>query len=118
MVRLEPERRAVIVGPREALRAYILTLRDLNWLGDGMLSDVPETGLPLSARIRSSMPPQSATLFYRMARSAFIFMKVNMGFPLGRLVCFMKARRRAHVCSAAAGSVRREHNRCGSRVIV
>jgi tRNA-specific 2-thiouridylase len=65
VVRLEPERRAVIVGPREALRAHILTLRDVNWLGDGMLSDIPVTGLPLSARIRSSMPPQSATLFHQ-----------------------------------------------------
>ena len=34
VVRLEPETRRVIVGPREALLTGSLTLEETNWLGD------------------------------------------------------------------------------------
>ena len=35
VVRLDAERRRVVVGPREALRTMRMRLRDVNWLGDG-----------------------------------------------------------------------------------
>jgi tRNA-uridine 2-sulfurtransferase len=65
VIRLDAQRRAVIVGPREALLTHQLVLRDVNWLGDGPLEAIPPDGLPLSARIRSSQPPQPAVLFHR-----------------------------------------------------
>jgi tRNA-uridine 2-sulfurtransferase len=63
VVRLDPERRAVIVGPREALKTHVVVLRDVNWIGDGALGDLPEAGLDIWARVRSSQKPQPATLF-------------------------------------------------------
>lgn len=62
VVRLDAARRAVIVGPREALRARRITLRGVNWLGDGTLAAAAGAGLPVWARIRSTQAPQSATL--------------------------------------------------------
>jgi tRNA-specific 2-thiouridylase len=62
VIRLDAARRIVVVGPREALKSYRITLRDVNWLGDGDLSGLPADGLPVWARIRSSQPPQPATL--------------------------------------------------------
>jgi tRNA-specific 2-thiouridylase len=63
VLRLDPERRAVIVGPREALKTHRVMLRDVNWLGDGTLADIPAAGLDVWARVRSSQKPQPATVF-------------------------------------------------------
>jgi tRNA-specific 2-thiouridylase len=62
VVRLDPERRAVVVGPREALKTHLVMLREVNWLGDGALADLPDSGLEIWARVRSSQKPQPATL--------------------------------------------------------
>jgi tRNA-specific 2-thiouridylase len=62
VVRLDPEARRVVVGPREALLTHRLTLRDVNWLGGGALSDTPAGGLDLWVRVRSTQAPQPATL--------------------------------------------------------
>jgi tRNA-specific 2-thiouridylase len=63
VVRLDAARRIVYVGPREAVRAHVVALKGINWLGDGPLEALPEEGLPVWARIRSSQPPRPATLF-------------------------------------------------------
>ena len=34
MLKLDAERRQVVVGPQEGLRTRHITLRDVNWLGD------------------------------------------------------------------------------------
>jgi tRNA-specific 2-thiouridylase len=62
VVRLEAASRRVIVGPRDALMTRRLALRDVNWLGDGPLSEVPPAGLDVFAKVRSSRPPQPASL--------------------------------------------------------
>jgi tRNA-uridine 2-sulfurtransferase len=65
VIRLDAARRIVFVGPREALVSHLIALGDVNWIGDGALADLPEEGLPVWARIRSSQPPQPATLLFR-----------------------------------------------------
>lgn len=62
VVRLEPARRRVIVGPREALETHRLTLRDVNWLGDGAFDALPEAGIEIAAKVRSTRPPVAARL--------------------------------------------------------
>ncbi len=69
VVRLDPERGIVFVGPREALLANRIDLRDVNWLGDGALDELPQEGLELWARIRSTQPPQPAVLHHRDGRT-------------------------------------------------
>jgi tRNA-uridine 2-sulfurtransferase len=62
VVRLDAQRREVVVGPREWLLTRHIHLRDVNWLGDEPLEDTPEHGKDVLARIRSSGPLQPATL--------------------------------------------------------
>jgi len=63
VVSLDAASGRVFVGPREALKTHLVTLRDVNWLGDGALDELPEEGLRVWARIRSSQPTQAATIF-------------------------------------------------------
>ena len=50
VVRLDPERRQVVVGPREALALTALTMRDVNWLGQGTFSG---DGVACDVQLRS-----------------------------------------------------------------
>jgi tRNA-specific 2-thiouridylase len=59
VVRLEPELRRVVVGPRGALARRRIGLKGINWLGDGAL---PAQSLPLSVRIRSTRGPVPAAV--------------------------------------------------------
>ncbi|MFC0632919.1 tRNA 2-thiouridine(34) synthase MnmA [Brevundimonas balnearis] len=63
VVRLEPETRRVVVGPREALLTASLTLEEVNWLGDEpSLDAAAEAGRPVLARVRSTRQPSPARL--------------------------------------------------------
>lgn len=62
VVRLDADRRQVIVGPRDALSTGRLWLRDVNWLGDGTLEEAAAGGLDLHVRLRSTRAPQPAIL--------------------------------------------------------
>ena len=57
VVRLEPARARVVVGPRAALARDRVILRAVNWLGGA----VPD-GLPLTVKLRSSQPAAPARL--------------------------------------------------------
>ena len=60
VVRLDAGTKRVVVGPRESLHAHWITLRNVNWLGD---EAIPTEGLQVAVRVRSTSPPQPATLF-------------------------------------------------------
>ena len=60
VVRLEPESRRVVVGPKEALRARIVPVREINWLGDAPFESRAEW--PVAVRIRSTRPPAEAVI--------------------------------------------------------
>lgn len=58
VVRLDPESRQVIVGPKAALATSIVAITEVNWLGD-----MPFDGeIPCMVRIRSTRPPRPAIL--------------------------------------------------------
>ena len=58
VVRLDADRREVIVGPREALLIGSLTLNETNWLGDApSLEAAANAGLPVLVRVRSTREP-------------------------------------------------------------
>jgi tRNA-specific 2-thiouridylase len=60
VVRLDAASRQVVVGPRESLHAHWIALRNVNWLGD---EPIPTGGMSVAVRVRSTSPPQLATLF-------------------------------------------------------
>ncbi len=60
VVRLDPDTRRVIVGPKEALATARVPLREINWLGDAPLTSRAEW--PVRVRIRSTRAPREAVL--------------------------------------------------------
>jgi len=63
VVRLDADSREVIVGPREALAAPSLRLKEINWLGDQpSIEAAASERLPVLARVRSTRPPAPARL--------------------------------------------------------
>lgn len=62
VVHLDARSKRVIVGPREALDTRRLVLRDMNWLGDVAIEDLPPEGLSCFAKVRSTRPPRPAVL--------------------------------------------------------
>ena len=63
VVALDAGQARVVVGPREALATPLVHLRDFNWIGPGRLADIPDKGLKVGARVRSTRPPAPAILF-------------------------------------------------------
>ena len=62
VVALDAANARVIVGPRSSLAVARLRLRDVNWIGEGEIADLPAGGLPIAARVRSTRPPARALL--------------------------------------------------------
>ncbi|MDD9715662.1 tRNA 2-thiouridine(34) synthase MnmA [Dinoroseobacter sp. PD6] len=60
VVKLDPDARRVIVGPKEALSTRHVPLREINWLGDAPLSSRAEW--PIAVKVRSTRPPRDAIL--------------------------------------------------------
>ncbi len=58
VVRLDPEQRRVIVGPKESLSTRIVPVREINWLGDGPLESRAQW--PVSVKVRSTRAPRPA----------------------------------------------------------
>ena len=62
VVKIDAAKRHVIVGPRSALATHVMILREVNWLGDHPLADVPAEGLEVFVRVRSTRPPRPALI--------------------------------------------------------
>jgi tRNA-specific 2-thiouridylase len=63
VIRLDPARRQVIVGPSAALASQRLHLTETNWLGDeASIVEAARAGLAVLARVRSTRPPLAARL--------------------------------------------------------
>ena len=62
VVRLDPESREVIVGPREALATRTVPISEINWLGDAAFADTPEGGHEVLVKVRSTRPPTPARI--------------------------------------------------------
>ncbi|MEI6097680.1 MAG: tRNA 2-thiouridine(34) synthase MnmA [Alphaproteobacteria bacterium] len=60
VVKLDPEARRVIVGPKAALSTRVFPVREINWLGDTAFDSQPEWHVQV--KVRSTRPPRSAIL--------------------------------------------------------
>jgi tRNA-specific 2-thiouridylase len=60
VVRLDVDRRQVVVGPKAMLATRRVPVREVNWLGDGGFADAAER--VVDVRIRSTRPPREAVL--------------------------------------------------------
>jgi len=59
VLKLDPARQRVIVGPKEGLLTREIMVKEVSWIGE----DIPEDGLKVIAKIRSTRPGVPAKLF-------------------------------------------------------
>ncbi|QDL93687.1 tRNA 2-thiouridine(34) synthase MnmA [Paroceanicella profunda] len=62
VVKLDPDARQVIVGPREALAIREIPVREINWLGHAAFEQAPEGGWEMMVKVRSARPPRPARI--------------------------------------------------------
>ena len=60
VVRLDVDKRQVVVGPKDLLATRTIPVRETNWLGDGAFTDQVER--EISVKVRSTRPPAPAIL--------------------------------------------------------
>ncbi|MGR3717788.1 MAG: tRNA 2-thiouridine(34) synthase MnmA [Thermohalobaculum sp.] len=65
VVRLDAEKRRVIVGPRAALATRRIPVSGINWIGNGTFADAPEGGWEAAVKVRSTRPPVPAHIHPR-----------------------------------------------------
>lgn len=83
VVKIDPLKKEVIVGPKEALKITTLYLKDseFNWLGDG---DIPSDVLDVEVRVRSMMKPVKGTLRRYLDRVEVTFFDALYGVSPGQ----------------------------------
>jgi tRNA-uridine 2-sulfurtransferase len=111
VVRLDADKRQVIVGPRESLHAHAIWLRNVNWLGD---DPIPDGGLQLAVRIRSSAPPQLATLFPCANGAKVLLQDGDYGIAAGQ-ACVFYADTTAEARLLGGGWISRAQSRAEQR---
>jgi len=60
VVKLDPDLRQVVVGPKSALSTRIVPVREINWLGDAALTSKPQWDVDI--KIRSTRPAREAVI--------------------------------------------------------
>ena len=88
VVKLDAPASRVIVGPREALETRTVSLRDINWIGDGAFADLPASGIEIAVRTRSTRPPVPATLFRHGAAAYVELLAPETGVSPGQACVF------------------------------
>jgi tRNA-specific 2-thiouridylase len=85
VVKLDPDTRRVIVGPREALLTARLTLEETNWLGDqATIEEAARDGAPVLARVRSTRQPSPAHLAFMEDAVQVVFDQGEEGVAPGQ----------------------------------
>ena len=87
VLRLDPRRAQVVVGPREALATARLALRDVNWLGGG---ELPEA-LECHVRTRSTRAPVPARVVREAGAVAVMFPAADTAVSPGQACVFYES---------------------------
>jgi tRNA-specific 2-thiouridylase len=86
VVRIDAAHARVTVGPREALATKRLVLRDVNWIGPGMLDQA--FGREIGARVRSTRAPAPAVMRRRGDEILVEFVEGESGVAPGQACVF------------------------------
>jgi tRNA-specific 2-thiouridylase len=98
VVKIEPDAKRVIVGPREALLTRSLTMKETNWLGDqATLADAAKAEIPVLARVRSTRDPAPARLVLRDGMPVVLFDRPEEGVSPGQACVLYDAARPSRV---------------------
>jgi tRNA-specific 2-thiouridylase len=88
VIHLDAKRQRVIVGPREALAARRLVLRNVNWLGDAPLEAIGADGVEIFARVRSTRAPQRARIVVENGEAQVSLIDGETGVAPGQACVF------------------------------
>jgi len=86
VVRLDADKGQVVVGPREALLRDRIFLNEVNWIGPGALEDA--NGSSIRVKVRSTRPPEAATLLVENGQVSVHLAKPDMGISPGQACAF------------------------------
>jgi tRNA-uridine 2-sulfurtransferase len=90
VVRLEPQTRRVVVGPKAALARDRVVLRDLNWLAAEPLD---AAGRRVEVKLRSASEPAAATLYPTASGAEVVLDAAQFGISPGQAaVCYEGSR--------------------------
>lgn len=85
VVRIDADRRQVVVGPREALLTSGVVLKEINWLGDHLdVRLAADDALAVLARVRSTAEPVPARLASQGLDVAVVFESPEHGVSPGQ----------------------------------
>ncbi len=88
VVRLDADRKEVVVGPREALLISRIRLKDVTWIGDGEGEDAARAGASVAVKVRSTRPPVPARLAWVDGGWAVDLDDAEEGVALGQACVF------------------------------
>ncbi|MEM9140159.1 MAG: tRNA 2-thiouridine(34) synthase MnmA [Pseudomonadota bacterium] len=88
VVKLDPEKSHVIVGPREALATRTVPVAEINWIGSGAFDDAPDGGHDVLVKVRSTRPPVPARIHPRDGRADVELMTPEEGVAPGQACVF------------------------------
>jgi tRNA-specific 2-thiouridylase len=98
VVRIEPDAKRVVVGPREALLTRALSLKETNWLGDHpSLEAAAAAEVAVLARVRSTRDPAPARLVLRADGPVVLFDTPEEGVAPGQACVLYDARQPSRV---------------------
>jgi tRNA-uridine 2-sulfurtransferase len=86
VVRIEPNERRVVVGPRGAMMQQRIPLREVNWLGAGPIASA--NGARLHVKVRSTRPPAPGRLAVASGETAVILDELEAGVSPGQACVF------------------------------
>lgn len=112
VVRVEAERRRVVVGPREALATTLLDLRDVNWLGRP-LEAAGAGGLDCFAKVRSTRAPAPAIIRAQGGRITVELVNGELGVAPGQ-ACVIYDGIEAGARVLGGGIINRPESRAGA----
>ncbi|GJL96416.1 MAG: tRNA-specific 2-thiouridylase MnmA [Hyphobacterium sp.] len=86
VVKLNPDQRQVIVGPREALTVKEIRLHEVNWLGEGDFA--AHDGAPILVKVRSTRPPVPAVMQMTHGKASLLLDEGEEGVAPGQAAVF------------------------------
>ena len=89
VIKLDADKRQVIVGPPEALTTRTVPLKEINWLGDEAFENAPAEGWDILVKVRSTRPPIAARLLPAGPRAARVeLLEAEAGVSPGQACVF------------------------------
>ena len=76
VVKLDPDAKQVIVGPKEALAKHRFSINEINWLGDEDFQTAAGNGWEMRVKVRSTRPPKTARIFPTGPNSAEVELEI------------------------------------------